>query len=176
MRFESLPIAGCYLIEIEPVRDDRGFFARLFCVDTFREKGLTTEFVQQSISHNRQKGTLRGLHYQAEPHAETKLVRCTRGAAYDVVVDLRRRSPTYGKWHALELTDKNHAAIYIAAGCAHGFQTVEDYTELVYMITPNYVAEAACGIRYNDSTLAITWPISEPIVSIRDQALPDFKS
>src|SRR5580765_4866173 len=116
MRFESLPIAGCYRVEIEPVVDDRGFFARLFCVDTFREKGLANDFVQQSISYNRKRGTLRGLHYQAEPYAETKLVRCTKGSAYDVIVDLRRQSPTYGKWHALDLTDKNHAAIYIAAG------------------------------------------------------------
>jgi dTDP-4-dehydrorhamnose 3,5-epimerase len=176
MRFESLPIVGCYRIDIEPIVDDRGFFARLLCADILREKGLKTHFAQQSISYNRNRGTLRGLHYQAEPHAETKLVRCSYGSAYDVIVDLRRESPTYGTWHALELTHRNHTAVYVPPGCAHGFQTLENDTELFYMITPAYVPGAARGIRYDDPALTINWPIPEPILSKSDQALPYFSA
>jgi dTDP-4-dehydrorhamnose 3,5-epimerase len=128
--------------------------------------------VQRSLSYNRRQGTLRGLHYQAEPHSETKIVRCTRGAAFDVIVDLRLDSPTFGRWQALELTADNRIMAYIPAGCAHGFQALVDETEIYYEITPEYVAAAARGLRWNDSKLAIPWPIGNPIVSARDANLP----
>ena len=172
MRFAELPIPGAYLIEIERREDHRGFFARTFCADEFRRRGLASAFVQQSISFNARKGTLRGLHYQAIPHAETKLIRCTAGAVFDVVVDLRRSSPAFGRWHAERLTADNHAMLYIPFGCAHGFQALADRSELVYEISPAYVAEAARGLAYDDPALAIDWPLPGPILSAADQGRP----
>jgi dTDP-4-dehydrorhamnose 3,5-epimerase len=172
VRFEPLPIAGAFRIETEPAEDARGFFARLFDAEEFRARGLTTNFVQRSLSFNRRRGTLRGLHYQAEPHAETKIVRCTRGAAFDVMADLRPDSPSFRRWHGVELTADNRTAVYIPTGCAHGFQALADDTELYYEITPAYVPEAARGVRFDDPALAIGWPIAPPIVSDRDRTLP----
>jgi dTDP-4-dehydrorhamnose 3,5-epimerase len=176
LRFEPLPIAGAFRIETEPAEDERGFFARLFDAEEFRSRGLEADFVQRSISFNRRRGTLRGLHYQAEPYAETRIVRCTQGAAYDVIVDLRSRSPAFGRWHAVELTAPNRTAIYIPPGCAHGFQTLVDDTELYYEITPAYVPVAARGIRFDDPTLAVRWPLADPILSKRDRALPPLEA
>jgi dTDP-4-dehydrorhamnose 3,5-epimerase len=172
MRFVALPIPGAFRIEIEIREDERGFFARTFCVDAFRARGLNANFVQCSVSFNALRGTLRGLHYQVAPHEETKLVRCTAGAAFDVMVDLRRSSPAFGRWHAETITAANHALLYIPRGCAHGFQTLADATELYYEITPAYVAEAGRGIAFDDPTIGIAWPIAKPILSPDDRARP----
>jgi dTDP-4-dehydrorhamnose 3,5-epimerase len=172
MQFKALPIEGAFLIELELAEDARGFFARVFCAEAFAERGLKTDFEQRSLSRNRRRGTLRGLHYQAAPHEETKIVRCTRGAAFDVIVDLREASPTYLRWHAEELTAENGAGIYIPPGCAHGFQTLIDETDIYYEITPAYVPEAARGIRYDDPDLGIFWPLADAVISDRDLQMP----
>lgn len=174
MRFIQLPLPGAFRIEIDRREDERGFFARTFCPQEFGAQGLVTQFSQHSISFNKRKGTLRGLHYQADPHAETKLLRCTAGAVFDVLVDLRRSSPTFGRWHAETITADNHAMLYIPAGCAHGFQALADATELYYMITPAYVQDAARGVAFDDPILAISWPLPNPILSAADQARPRF--
>jgi dTDP-4-dehydrorhamnose 3,5-epimerase len=172
MRFVTLPIPGAYRIELERREDHRGFFARTYCAAEFRARGLIDVFVQQSISFNVRKATLRGLHYQADPHAETKLIRCTAGAVFDVLVDLRRSSPQFGRWHAETLSADNHAMLYIPAGCAHGFQTLQNGSELLYDITPAFIPEAGRGLAYDDPALAITWPLSDPVLSEADRARP----
>ena len=172
MRFVELPIAGAFRIELDRIEDERGFFARTFCAEEFRARGLKTVFVQRSISFNARKGTLRGLHYQAVPHAETKTVRCTAGAAFDVMVDLRRSSATFGRWHGETIAADNHVILYIPAGCAHGFQTLADATELAYEIEPAYVPAAARGLAFNDPRLAVAWPLADPILSAADRARP----
>jgi dTDP-4-dehydrorhamnose 3,5-epimerase len=172
MQFVRLPLPGAFRIELERREDDRGFFARTFCADEFRAQGLITEFVQHSISFNARRGTLRGLHYQADPHAETKLLRCTAGAVFDVMVDLRRSSPTFGCWHAETLTADNRLMLYIPAGCAHGFQAIDDCTELYYEIASAYVPDAARGVAFDDPTLAIPWPLPDPIISAADRERP----
>jgi dTDP-4-dehydrorhamnose 3,5-epimerase len=174
MQFIALPLPGAFRIELERREDDRGFFARTFCTEEFRTHGLVTQFVQHSVSFNARKGTLRGLHYQADPHAETKLLRCTAGAVFDVLVDLRRSSPTFGRWHSEMLTAANHAMLYIPAGCAHGFQAIEDGSELYYEIAPAYVPDAARSVAYDDPALAIAWPVPNPIVSAADRGRPRF--
>jgi len=173
MIITASPIAGAYLIDIEAQHDARGFFARIVCRDEFTAHGLAANFVQQSLSWNAKRATLRGLHWQAAPHGEVKLVRAVRGALYDVIVDLRPDSPGYGRWFGVELNEENRRAIYIPPGCAHGFQTLRDDTELLYQMTVPYCAEAARGLRWNDAHLAIRWPLAdEAIVSARDAALP----
>jgi dTDP-4-dehydrorhamnose 3,5-epimerase len=172
MQFVALPLAGAFRIHLEHIADNRGFFARTFCADEFRSHGLVTQFVQHSVSFNARKGTLRGLHYQADPYAETKLVRCTAGAVFDVLVDLRRSSPTFGRWHAEMLTADNHVILYVPPGCAHGFQTLEDGSELYYEIAPAYVPSAARGLAFNDPALGIAWPLPNPIMSVADQSRP----
>jgi dTDP-4-dehydrorhamnose 3,5-epimerase len=172
MLFHPLAIEGAFQITIETVRDERGFFARTFCSERFSKHGLETNFLQRSISYNTRRGTLRGLHYQVEPHTETKIVRCMRGAVFDVIVDLRPHSTTYRRWQALELTAENWLMVYIPAGCAHGFQTLDDETELMYEITPAHEPAAARGIRWNDPALAIKWPVAQPILSVADHNWP----
>lgn len=172
MHFIPLPIAGAFRIEIEKLEDERGYFARTFCSQEFARRGLVTEFVQRSVSFNARRGTLRGLHYQAAPYAETKIVRCTAGAAFDAIVDLRRTSPSFGLWHAETISAENHVLLYIPAGCAHGFQTLADATELYYEITPAYVAEAARGVAFDDPVIGISWPLASPIVSAADRNRP----
>jgi dTDP-4-dehydrorhamnose 3,5-epimerase len=172
MHFSELPIPGAYRIEIERREDHRGFFARTFCADEFCTRGLMSEFVQQSISFNVRTGTLRGLHYQANPHAETKLIRCTAGSVFDVLVDLRRSSPTFGRWHAETLTADNHHMLYIPVGCAHGFQTLEEGSEVLYEITPAFVPEAARGLAHDDPAVGIDWPLPNPVLSAADQGRP----
>jgi dTDP-4-dehydrorhamnose 3,5-epimerase len=174
MRFTALPIAGAFRVEIDKREDSRGFFARTFCVEEFRAHGLKTSFVQHSVSFNAQQGTLRGLHYQRPPHAETKLLRCTAGAAFDVLVDLRSASPSFGRWYGETISADNHVQLYIPAGCAHGFQTLTDATELAYEITPAYVPDAGRGVAYDDPTLAIVWPLPNPILSDADRRHPAF--
>lgn len=172
MILRETSLAGAFLVEPEPRPDERGFFARMYGETEFRELGLEPCGRQWSISFNIRRGTLRGLHYQADPHAETKLVRCVAGAVWDVVVDLRRGSSTYGHWTASELTAANRRAFYIPSGFAHGFQTLSDDSELLYAISPDYVAEAARGIRWNDPKIGIAWPLPPVALSPRDAELP----
>jgi dTDP-4-dehydrorhamnose 3,5-epimerase len=172
LKFLSTPLAGAYLVELEPIEDERGFFARSFCQNEFRALGLDPVVAQCNVSFNRRRGTLRGLHYQAEPYAEAKLVRCTRGAIWDVIVDLRRSSPTARQWFAVELTAENRWSLYVPAGFAHGFQTLVDDTEVFYQMSEFYHPEAAYGIRWDDPALAIPWPIKDAVVSPRDRAFP----
>jgi dTDP-4-dehydrorhamnose 3,5-epimerase len=172
MIFTSLQLAGAYRIAPELVVDERGAFARRFCADTFRAHGLESDLVQRSISFNARAGILRGMHFQSPPYLETKLVRCTRGAIFDVIVDLRDGSPTYGQWHGEELSADNRLMLYIPKGFAHGFQTLADNTEVDYEITPAYVPGAEAGFRFDDPELGISWPASAMIVSERDRSLP----
>jgi dTDP-4-dehydrorhamnose 3,5-epimerase len=176
MKFTPLSFRGAYLIEPELIHDERGFFARTWCPDEFKSQRLNTKVAQCSISYNRRRGTLRGMHYQAEPHAEVKLVRCTAGAIYDVIVDLRHRSATYLQWLAVELTAANHKMLYIPEGFAHGFQTLADESEVFYQISEPYVSECARGVRWNDPTFQIKWPIADLILSDRDRNFPDHQS
>jgi dTDP-4-dehydrorhamnose 3,5-epimerase len=176
MLFSALTVGGAWLVRPEPHADERGFFARVWCVNEFADHGLSSTFVQTSISFNHVKRTLRGLHYQAEPDDEVKLVRCTAGAIYDVIVDLRAGSPTYLRWHAETLSADNRHALYIPKGCAHGFITLEDRTEVLYEITVFHRPESARGIRWNDPVLAISWPAEPVCISSRDAEYPLLSS
>jgi len=170
LKFLPTPLAGAYLIELEQLDDERGFFARSFCQNEFKAHGLDPVVAQCNVSFNRKRGTVRGLHYQAEPHAEAKLVRCTRGAVWDVIVDLRRGSLTVRQWHAAELTAENRRALYVPAGFAHGFQTLADDTEVLYQMSEFYHPESARGVRWDDPALGIDWPVPDPILSNRDRS------
>lgn len=174
MRIEPTPIGGAHLVDIEPIEDERGFFARSHCRDTFRTWGLEPEFAQSSVSFNRHRGTLRGMHYQQAPHREVKLVRCTRGAVFDVIVDLRGDSPTFLRSVGVELSAGNHRAVYVPHGVAHGFVSLTDDAEVLYQISVPYVAGHAAGVRWDDPAFAIAWPLSPLIVSGRDRLYPDF--
>jgi dTDP-4-dehydrorhamnose 3,5-epimerase len=176
MRFRETTLPGAWLIEPEPVADERGYFARAWCARELKAHGLADVFVQSSVSFNRRRGTLRGLHYQAAPHEEAKLVRCTQGTVYDVIVDLRPGSPTLGTWHGVALSAANCRTLYVPPGCAHGFQTLTDDAELLYHISVEYRPDAARGVRWDDSTLAIDWPLPDPILSERDRALPCYRA
>jgi dTDP-4-dehydrorhamnose 3,5-epimerase len=171
---EPAPIDGAFLIEIEPVRDDRGFFARTFCQEEFRHRGLDPCVAQCGVSFSARRGTLRGMHLQAPPHAEAKLVRCTRGAAYDVIVDLRDGSSTFGRWWGAELTPTSGRLLYVPEGVAHGFQTLEPDTEVSYQLSHAYVAEAATGVRWDDPAFGIEWPLEVTAMSAGDRARADF--
>lgn len=175
MKFTETTLKGAYLVEMEPHRDERGHFARTWCREEFEAHGLNAELAQCSTSFNLRRGTLRGLHYQAEPHAEAKLVRCTRGALYDLIVDLRPDSPSFREWFAVELTESNLLMLYIPEGCAHGFQTLEDETEVFYQISTGYRPESARGVRWNDPLFRFRWPLEERLMSERDRNFPDFK-
>jgi dTDP-4-dehydrorhamnose 3,5-epimerase len=174
MRFKALDLAGAYLIEPERHEDERGFFVRTWCREEFARHIGNIGFVQSSQSYNRLAGTLRGLHFQAPPFAETKLVRCIRGAAYDVIADIRPSSPTYGQWLGIELTEENGLAVLIPEGLAHGFQTLRDGTALSYQISAFHRPEAARGIRWDDPAFGVRWPMPISAISIRDRAWPDF--
>jgi dTDP-4-dehydrorhamnose 3,5-epimerase len=174
MRFLSTELPGVFVIEVEARPDERGLFARTYCREEFGAQGLCTDWVQCSASFNTRAGTLRGLHWQAAPHEEVKLVRCTSGAAFDVVVDLRAGSPTYGKWVAVELSAANRTAVYIPGGCAHGFLTRADGTELFYQMSARYVPEAARGVRWDDPALGIEWPGRPVVISDRDANLQNL--
>lgn len=175
MKFVSTALAGAFVIEFEPLMDERGFFARTFCQQEFEALGLDSNLRQCSISFNRRRGTLRGMHYQVAPHEEAKLVRCTRGAVHDVVVDLRASSPTFSHWIAIRLSADNRRMIYIPRGFAHGFQTLVDDTEIAYQMSEFYHPECARGLRWNDPRFAIEWPLAESIISERDRSYPDFE-
>lgn len=174
MIFRETTLTGAYILEVERREDARGFFARTFCRDEFTRRGLPAEFVQSSVSFNRGRGTLRGMHFQRPPHAEGKLVRCTRGAIHDVVLDLREDSPTFRRWMAVELSEDSHRAVYIPPGCAHGFQTLRDDVEVLYSMSEPYVPELADGVRWDDPAFAIHWPLEPPILSDRDATYPSF--
>lgn len=175
LTFRPTEVDGAFQLVPEKRADERGFFARTFSVEIFRERGLVLPDTQFSISFNHKRGTLRGMHYQAAPHAETKLVRCTRGRVFDVALDLRPRSPTYLLWTAAELTADNHEALYIPAGCAHGFITLEDECELFYQIAPSFEPQSARGVRFNDPAFGIVWPIPAVVISARDLGYPDYQ-
>jgi dTDP-4-dehydrorhamnose 3,5-epimerase len=170
MHFSPLAVDGSWLVEPEPQPDERGLFARIWCAREFREHGLCASFVQSSVSFNDVAGTLRGMHYQAEPNGEVKLVRCTAGSIFDVIVDLREASKTYLKWCAATLSGENRSALYIPQGCAHGFITLEERSEVVYEISEFYHPESARGVRWNDPALAIQWPRAPARISARDAA------
>jgi len=176
MKFTPAPLSGAYLVEIEAASDERGFFARTWCTREFAERGLESQWVQCSISFNKKQGTLRGMHYQRSPAAEAKLVRCTQGAVYDVLADIRPESPTFRRWTAYELSAGDRRSVYIPTGFAHGFLTLTDDVELHYSISEFYKPEAASGFRWNDSAFGIEWPASPTVISTRDATYPDFVS
>jgi len=175
MIFAETPLLGAYVIEIEKHEDDRGFFARSWCVREFAAKGLDHRLVQCNVSFNKVRGTLRGLHYQIPPHAEVKLVRCTKGSLFDVIVDLRKDSTTFLKWFAIELTATNHRMLYIPKLFAHGFQTLEDDTEIFYQMSEFYEPAASKGLRWNDPRLGINWPDAGRTMSQKDQAYTNLE-
>jgi dTDP-4-dehydrorhamnose 3,5-epimerase len=173
--FYKLKLEGAYRIDLEPREDERGFFARAWCQQEFAEHGLETRIVQSNLSYNRYKGTLRGMHYQAPPHEEVKLVRCIRGSILDVIIDLRPDSPTYLQWVGVELTAANRQMLYVPRGFAHGFQTLEDDTEVFYHVSEFYHPEAERGVRWNDPQFGIQWPaVEKRILSPKDQNWPDY--
>lgn len=175
MVFVETKLQGVFIIEAERIEDERGFFARTFCAHEFEAHGLNPRVAQCSTSFNKRKGTLRGMHYQVAPHGEDKVVRCIAGAIYDVAVDLRRNSLTYEHWVAVELTDDNRRALYIPVGCAHGFQTLQDNSEVYYQISEFYHSESARGVRWDDPTFGVEWPIpAGPILSQRDRGYADY--
>jgi len=174
MRFNETELCGAWLIEPEPARDERGFFARTFCAREFTDRGLTSCFVQHNTSHSGTRGTLRGMHFQRAPHAEVKVVSCLKGALWDVIIDLRPESPTYRRWQGFELTADNRRQLYVPEGFAHGFQTLCDDTEAGYLISAFYAPEAADGVRHDDPAFAIAWPLPVSVISEKDAAWPDF--
>ena len=175
MKFVQTFLARAYIINLDPHGDERGFFARSWCQQEFAAHDLNTRLVQCNISFNTKQGTLRGMHYQAEPYAECKLVRCTTGAIYDVIIDIRPDSPTFKQWTAVELSAANRRMLYIPAGFAHGFQTLHDNTEVFYQMSEFYVPEASRGIRWDDPAFGIQWPATESrVMSDKDRSYPDF--
>ncbi len=175
MKFIETKLRGAYIIDLERQEDERGFFARTFCQKEFEAHGLNPTFVQCSISYNKHTGTLRGMHYQVAPMAESKLVRCTRGAIYDVIIDLRPDSSTYCQWVAVELGGDNYRMLYIPEFLAHGFQTLEDDTEVFYQMSQFYEPEYAQGVRWDDPAFGIEWPISNPTLSEKDISFKVFE-
>ena len=175
MIFTPLALAGAYLIQPELRTDERGFFARLFCVEEFAAHGLNTNIKQSNLSYNRYAGTVRGMHYQVAPHAEAKLVSCTRGAIYDVIIDLRPESPTFKQWVGAELTAENRHGLFVPEGFAHGFQTLVDDCDVAYQMFAMYHAESARGVRWDDPAFAISWRDGAGrYMSERDRNYPDF--
>jgi dTDP-4-dehydrorhamnose 3,5-epimerase len=175
MRFIETGMPGAFVVDVEPVVDERGLFARSWCTHEFEEHGLNPRLVQCSVSLNHQKGTLRGMHYQIAPHQEAKLVRCTQGSLYDVIVDLRPESRTYLQHFGTELSASNHRALYVPEGFAHGYLTLADESEVFYQMSEFYAPAAARGVRWNDPALRISWPGPVVVISERDKSFPDFE-
>ncbi len=178
MRFLETPLDGVWVIELERLADERGWFARTFDEEEFSLRGMNPDVVQCNASYNERAGTLRGMHYQADPHGESKLVRCVRGAIFDVAVDLRMGSPTHGRWHGVELSEENGRAYYIPAGLAHGFQTLTDGSEVHYLMGDPYVPGSGRGVRWDDPAFGIEWPAPPPggrMISERDATYPDLE-
>ena len=174
MKFTPLPLAGAHLIELEKRGDDRGFFARFFCETEFAQHGLSANFVQINNSLTAKQGTLRGMHYQLPPAAEVKVVRCIRGALYDVILDLRPHRPTFGQSYGAELSAENRTMMYVPEGFAHGFLTLEPDTEALYLVSATYAPTAERGIRFNDPKFCIKWPVPPTELSDKDQKWPDY--
>jgi len=174
MRLLETDLKGVHIIELDQREDERGFFARTFCKNVFEKHGLHSEVAQCNLSHNARRGTLRGMHYQAEPFAEAKLVQCVRGSLYDVIIDLRRDSETYCQWIGVELSAANGRMLYVPEGFAHGFQTLEDDTAVYYQMFQFYAPHFARGVRWDDPAFGIKWPIKSPIISDKDRHLPDY--
>jgi dTDP-4-dehydrorhamnose 3,5-epimerase len=173
MRFLDTRVAGAWLLEPDVRADDRGFFARLWSRDEFTARGLNSDFVQANNSFSNLRGTLRGLHWQAEPHGEAKLVRCIQGRIFDVIVDMRPASPTYLRWAGAELGADDRRLAYVPEGCAHGYLTLDDRTEVIYAVTAPYAAASERGLRWNDPAVGIEWPMAPPVLSAKDRAWPD---
>jgi len=174
MRFIKTAVAGAYIIELEPHSDERGLFARTWCEREFADHGISMTIRQSSISVNRRRGTMRGMHYQVAPHAEQRVVRCTSGAIYDVIVDLRPDSKSYREWVSVEMSKDNRKMVYVPEGCAHGFVTLVDDVEVFYQMSASYSPDHARGVRWNDPAFSIEWPIEVAVVSERDNNHPDF--
>jgi dTDP-4-dehydrorhamnose 3,5-epimerase len=174
--FKETKIDGVVVVELEERRDERGFFARAWCEREFAEQGLNPRVAQINLSHNRLKGTVRGMHYQNAPHQEAKLIRCVRGAIYDVAIDVRPESRSYGQWLATELTAENRRLLYVPEGCAHGFQTLKDDTEVLYQASEFYAPDAEAGFRWDDPAIGIEWPeTAARVISDKDRSWPDFE-
>lgn len=176
MIFQETKLAGAFVIELEKFEDDRGFFARSWSEREFAERGLEPHLAECNVSFNAKRGTLRGMHYQASPHGQAKLVRCTIGSIFDVIVDLRPESSTFKQWTSVELTARNHRMLYVPKDFAHGFQTLEDDTEVFYQMSHPYAAPAGRGVRWNDPAFGIAWPEGERTIIERDQTFPDFNN
>jgi dTDP-4-dehydrorhamnose 3,5-epimerase len=174
MTFNELPLSGAFVLTIDRASDERGFFARTFCHNEFRDHGLNPKVAQSNISYNRTKGTLRGMHFQAPPHWEAKLVQCMRGSIHDVIVDLRPQSASYRAYAGVTLDAREHNLLYVPEGFAHGFITLEDDTDVFYQMSEFYTPDASRGFRWNDPAFAIEWPIPPTLMSARDAAYPDF--
>ena len=175
MIFTETELPGAYVIDLEPIVDSRGFFARAWCQEEFAEHGLETRIAQCNMSFNERKGTLRGMHFQRSPHEETKLVRCIKGSLYDIIIDLRRDSPTYARWTGVELSADNRRMLYVPRGFAHGFQTLEERSEIFYMASEFFTPGAEGGVRWNDPAFGIEWPLREPsVISDKDASWPDL--
>lgn len=176
MIFSETKLSGAYIIEMEKRGDTRGFFARAYCQHEFADLGLMTTIVQTNVSFSQTKGTLRGMHYQAAPYAEAKLIRCTQGSIFDVIVDLRPASPTYKTWIGVELSAANHRMLYVPEGFAHGFLTLEDEVEVTYQVSQFYTPEAERGARWDDPAFGIEWPLPVSVISDKDCGWPDYVS
>jgi dTDP-4-dehydrorhamnose 3,5-epimerase len=176
MIFSETALPGAYVIDLERIEDERGFFARAWCERELTEHGLETRIAQSNVSFNKHKGTLRGMHFQRPPHQETKLIRCIRGGLFDVIIDLRPDSTGYKRWMGVELTADNRRMLYVPRGFAHGFQTLEDDTEIFYMVSEFYTPEAEGGVRWDDPAFTVEWPLGPPTeISQKDQQWPDFR-
>jgi len=172
--FTETKLRGAFILDLDRREDERGFFARTFCAEEFKAHGLNPRFVQCSLSFTKRKGTLRGMHWQSPPRAESKLIRCGRGAIHDVIIDLRPHSETFQQHIAVELTAENRRSLYVPEGFAHGFQTLVDEAEVVYQMSESYSAEATQGVRWNDPAFGIAWPLPDPLLNERDRNYPDF--
>jgi dTDP-4-dehydrorhamnose 3,5-epimerase len=174
MLFTPTELVGAFVIDVQRIEDNRGFFARTWAIDEFESRSLVSQVVQMNLSYNRTKGTLRGMHFRHAPYAETKLVRCVRGAIIDIIIDIRPESPSYKRWISVELTAENRRAIYVPEGFAHGFQTLVDDVEVMYQVSQTYVPSAEGGVRYNDPAFGISWPLTPTQISPKDTQWPDF--
>ena len=176
MKFTELPLAGAFVVDLDPRTDDRGFFARGYCEREFRERGLQTGIVQVNLSQNVRRGTVRGMHYQRSPHAEVKMVRCIHGAIFDAIIDLRPDSRTYLQWTGIELAREARRMLYVPEGFAHGYQALLDDSEVLYMVTQFYAPEHEAAIRWDDPLFNIRWPLPDVVLSPKDAAHPDFRA
>jgi dTDP-4-dehydrorhamnose 3,5-epimerase len=176
MIFRELKLTGAFIIELKKIEDERGFFAQSWSEKEFAAQGLDSHLVECSISFNRKRGTLRGMHYQAAPHGQVKIVRCTKGSIHDVIIDLRAGSPTFKRWESVELSEANHRMLYIPKDFAHGFLTLEDATEVFYQMSDPYAPESGRGVRWDDRAFGISWPAPVSMINERDRSYPDFAS